>query len=377
MKADGECSNELYSLNLESFEWKIVQAEGENVPEGRDDHSLANSENALFVFGGFVRGKRMNDLYQYSVESNSWEVLSEHTDVDEFSSEEKKSQFPVPRSGHDMVWHNNKIYMFGGRNDYNDKLNDTWEFDISSRSWRQIETEKAPIGRSSHACIVSGNKMILFGGIVDITKEINEIDQFDLGSLTWSSIDDKSEMHKHSVAGSPMRRDKMNETAPVRKDQNELTTMTLKRDAGNKSMKKLHKKQNLTESDEKNQNFHLLKDIPKYNKKKAKANQKGEDYDQMRQEINTPITGNLRNTFIIKNHNEKFDQYYQQMKRKKGDTFKNSDAFAGLFNQCIKPCDRPTARDGHTVGIYKNRLYVFGGDRHHMPYNDTFSLELD
>lgn len=104
---------------------------------------------------------------------------------------------------------------------------------------------------------------------------------------------------------------------------------------------------------------------------------KGEDYDAQRNEINTPITGNLRNTFVIKNHNEKFDQYYSHMKKKKGDTFKNSSAFAGLFNHCLKPCDRPTARDGHTIGVYKNRLYVFGGDRHHMPYNDTFSLELE
>jgi hypothetical protein len=46
MNADGDCSSELYSLNLTSFEWKVVQAEGDNLPEGRDDHSLANSENA-------------------------------------------------------------------------------------------------------------------------------------------------------------------------------------------------------------------------------------------------------------------------------------------------------------------------------------------
>eukprot|EP00343_Euplotes_focardii_P006161 CAMPEP_0205809666 /NCGR_PEP_ID=MMETSP0205-20121125/13914_1 /ASSEMBLY_ACC=CAM_ASM_000278 /TAXON_ID=36767 /ORGANISM="Euplotes focardii, Strain TN1" /LENGTH=166 /DNA_ID=CAMNT_0053087161 /DNA_START=120 /DNA_END=617 /DNA_ORIENTATION=- len=166
----------------------------------------------------------------------------------------------------------------------------------------------------------------------------------------------------------------MNETAPVRGNQNDMTSITLNRDNGNKSMKKLHKKKtDLTESDEKDQNFHLLKDIPKYNKKKGKSKAQGDDYDQMRNEINTPITGNLRNTFVIKNHNDKFDNYYSQMKRKKGDTFKNSAAFAGLFNQCLKPCDRPTARDGHTIDVYKGRLYVFGGDRHHMPYNDTFS----
>lgn len=270
--------------------------------------------------------------------------------------------------------------MFGGRNDYNDKLNDTWEFDIGSKTWRLIDCEKSPVGRSSHALTNFSNKMILFGGIVEITKEINEIHQFDFDSRKWTSIDDKSEAHKHSTFGSPLRNnDKMNETAPVRGDHNEITTNTLKRDAGNKSMKKLHKKTDLTQSDETDPNYHLLKDLPKYNKRKNDSKNKGDDYDQMRHEINTPITGNLRNTFVIKNHSEKFDQYYSQMKKKKNETMKNNKAFktfTSMFNQCLKPCDRPNARDGHSLGIYKNRLYVFGGDRHHMPYNDIFSLEL-
>ena len=334
------------------------------------------SDKALFVFGGFVKGKRMNDLYQYQHESKTWERLWEFQEVDEFSSQEKQHECPCPRSGQAMVHSNNKLYVFGGRNDFNDKLNDTWEFDVGSKKWTLINCDKAPIGRSSHALEVVSNKIILFGGIVDITKEINEIEQFDLSSKKWATIDDKSELHKYANITSPLRiKDKMNETAPVKHD-HELTTMSIKRETANKSMKKLHSKERLTDPDENDRNFHLLKEIPKYNKKKGKSKQKGDDYDQMRNEINTPITGNLRNTFVIKNHNEKFDQYYSQMKRKKGDTMKHGSAFSGLFNQCIKPCDRPTARDGHSCNVYKNRLYVFGGDRHHMPYNDTYTLDL-
>lgn len=37
---------------------------------------------------------------------------------------------------------------------------------------------------------------------------------------------------------------------------------------------------------------------------------------------------------------------------------------------------RPAARDGHTGTIYENMFIVFGGDRHHMPFNDTFILDL-
>lgn len=37
----------------------------------------------------------------------------------------------------------------------------------------------------------------------------------------------------------------------------------------------------------------------------------------------------------------------------------------------------PPARDGHSSLVYENMLIIFGGDRHHMPFNDLFMLDLD
>lgn len=42
----------------------------------------------------------------------------------------------------------------------------------------------------------------------------------------------------------------------------------------------------------------------------------------------------------------------------------------------LQPNKRPAARDGHTSVLYNERFYVFGGDRHHMPFNDMFVLDL-
>ena len=36
----------------------------------------------------------------------------------------------------------------------------------------------------------------------------------------------------------------------------------------------------------------------------------------------------------------------------------------------------PTARDGHAAVIYFGCLWIFGGDRHHMPFNDLQILPL-
>lgn len=42
MQPDGESNPNLYSLNMKTFEWRIVHTEGDK-PEARDDHSMAVS----------------------------------------------------------------------------------------------------------------------------------------------------------------------------------------------------------------------------------------------------------------------------------------------------------------------------------------------
>ena len=37
---------------------------------------------------------------------------------------------------------------------------------------------------------------------------------------------------------------------------------------------------------------------------------------------------------------------------------------------------RPGPRDGHTGVMWQNYFIVFGGDRHHMPFNDLFYLDM-
>jgi len=37
---------------------------------------------------------------------------------------------------------------------------------------------------------------------------------------------------------------------------------------------------------------------------------------------------------------------------------------------------RPAARDGHTGIVFQDYLIIFGGDRHHMPFNDSYVFNL-
>lgn len=86
------------------------------------------------------------------------------------------------------------------------------------------------------------------------------------------------------------------------------------------------------------------------------------------------------------NADESFDQYYAQMRKRKagmtgadsmGMTAGNSpgENRESIFG--VVAGVAPAARDGHTCEISENGLlFVFGGDRHHMAFNDLYLLKL-
>jgi len=43
----------------------------------------------------------------------------------------------------------------------------------------------------------------------------------------------------------------------------------------------------------------------------------------------------------------------------------------------IRPGTKPCARDGHSIVKQGNKMFVFGGDRHKMQFNDLHALNLD
>lgn len=103
----------------------------------------------------------------------------------------------------------------------------------------------------------------------------------------------------------------------------------------------------------------------------------------------------MQNSFIIKNADESFDAYYMQMrKRKNGGQLTGMDQTIGMMPSSnaqgmsmqqtkdshfgVVDGIQPAARDGHSNEISEDGfMFVFGGDRHHMPFNDLYLMKLD
>lgn len=85
-------------------------------------------------------------MVKYFFQDNRWAKVN-------FSASQPQ---PKPRSGHSGVIHQGGMWIFGGRDDDNNKLNDIWRFDITASTWQEIKPSDGiyPLERSGHSCDV-------------------------------------------------------------------------------------------------------------------------------------------------------------------------------------------------------------------------------
>lgn len=116
--------------------------------------------------------------------------------------------------------------------------------------------------------------------------------------------------------------------------------------------------------------------------------------DKKESGLASPTSITMRDSFIIKNADESFDLYYQQMRKRKlggqSNTMGMDNTMGGASatlpggspmpdsNFGVVAGVNPSARDGHITEISSDGLlFVFGGDRHLMPFNDLYLMKLD
>ena len=81
------------------------------------------------------------------------------------------------------------MYVFGGKDDDNLKLNDLWQFDFQTKSWTQMQVDASHVvSRSGHSACLFKDFMIVFAGIHEVTKELDDMVLFNFKTLKWITI---------------------------------------------------------------------------------------------------------------------------------------------------------------------------------------------
>ncbi len=70
------------------------------------------------------------------------------------------------------------MYVFGGKDEDNEKLSDLWCFDFETGTWTYLDkqqNESSITSRSGHSACVYKDHMVIFAGIHEVTKELDDL----------------------------------------------------------------------------------------------------------------------------------------------------------------------------------------------------------
>lgn len=141
------------------FRWKKIEPEGKKHPAPRVDPRLVydHHKNRLLLYGGWDKGNKVftNETWEYSFEQNRWEKITP----------KRKRPFPPSRrhAGSVADIQNNLWIIFGGKSE-GGLLNDIWVFDMENDVW--INVTPGPSPRMDHIVFYEprSGEIYLYGG---------------------------------------------------------------------------------------------------------------------------------------------------------------------------------------------------------------------
>jgi len=170
--------NDLWSYSISSNSW--TQLNSSTSPSVRAGHTAIylSSSNSMLVFGGYTGGGWLNELWSYNISSNSWTQLNSSTS-------------PSVRSENTAIYlsSSNSMLVFGGYTGAS-WVNDLWSYNISSNTWVQLNPPNPlPSARAGHTAVYvsSSNSMLVFGGY-NGASWLNDLWSYNISSNTWSQL---------------------------------------------------------------------------------------------------------------------------------------------------------------------------------------------
>ena len=220
------------------------------------------------------------------------------------------SRGPEGRSNQSAVIYKDHMYIFGGTSEEGEKLCDLWKLDLRTYHWEQVDCSgEVPSGRSGHSAVLYGDVMIVFGGMKDITKETNDMYSYHFDTGNWVLF-----QFEHQIKD-PVSNEQLEEFKKSR--------MSPNKGGPSPTAKSPLLKKNTVESPNKSLNRRNTDASPEGTISAVKK--KKTLYDGPA----SPVTGRIR-------------------------------------------AHPPHPRDGHSAVVSNNIMIIFGGDRHQMPFNDTY-----
>lgn len=128
--------------------------------------------DSLWVYGGYDLNTPLDDLIQYSFETDEWTHINPNGSVK-----------PSGRYRHIMELYENHLLVFGGVLANGSYSNELWSFDLTTLAWELLPpgTDSVPPGLAHHSsCIVEYSYLVVIGGESEENSFLGTVYKYDL-----------------------------------------------------------------------------------------------------------------------------------------------------------------------------------------------------
>lgn len=170
-------------------------------PSGRLCHTAVIHENKMYIYGGHITQPSSEyfhtvkqDLYEYNLTSREWREIP-------------VGDGAPRRTEHTAVVYNNSMIVFGGYSG-NRYENSVMVFDFATSQWKELAVQgELPSARSAHTAVVVDNFMYIFGGWNGVYC-MNDLHALNFETNTWTLVcadtsqasrNSGSSNHAHSI----------------------------------------------------------------------------------------------------------------------------------------------------------------------------------
>jgi len=159
-------NNELWSLDLETWTWKICETTGEQ-PEARTTHISAIYNGKLYIFGGYSdsKGCKIEGCHVLSLDTMKWENLV---------PEGKRFK---ARYGALSAVYENRIYIVGGYYGPPKVSKEIICYDFDTNVLSKIPVQDQPLGVRFASLVLFRDSLVAWGGKNSIDKSVPDVQQ--------------------------------------------------------------------------------------------------------------------------------------------------------------------------------------------------------
>jgi len=174
-------TNETWTYSYNTNTWTAMSPATAPSPRSYAGSAYDSESDRIILFGGERAEQSLNDeTWSYDFETDTWTEMSPPIS-------------PSRRFGSAMAYdeESDRIILFGGR-PWNPAtyaaMNDTWAYDFNTDTWEFLDTTPFPEARRAASMVYNNatDRMILFGGADEEQNVLGDTWLFDYNSNNWT-----------------------------------------------------------------------------------------------------------------------------------------------------------------------------------------------